>query len=42
MEWERKGLEGKNADKALIKENENLKSIIGETTMANEILKKII
>ena len=40
MEGERKGLEGKDPDKSLIKENENLKSIIGEMTIANEILKK--
>ena len=36
-----KGLEGKDADKSLIKENEKLKSIIGEMTIANEILKKL-
>ena len=40
LEGGRKGLEGKDPDKALIKENENLKSIIGEMTIANEILKK--
>ena len=40
MEGGRKGLEGKDPDKALMKENENLKSIIGEMTIANEILKK--
>ncbi|MCL4452923.1 MAG: hypothetical protein M1317_02320 [Candidatus Thermoplasmatota archaeon] len=37
----RKGLEGKDPDTALIRENENLKAIIGEMTIANEILKKI-
>ena len=37
-----KGLEGKDSDKALVKEVENLKSIIGKMTIANEILKKII
>jgi transposase-like protein len=42
LEAGRKGLEGKDPDKALMKENENLKSIIGEMTIANEILKKII
>ena len=31
-------LEGKDPDKALVKEVENLKSIIGEMTIANEIL----
>ena len=36
----RKGLEGKDPDKSLAKEVENLKSIIGEMTIANEILKK--
>ena len=36
----KKGLEGKDPDNSLIKENENLKSIIGEMTIANEILKK--
>ena len=40
LEGGRKGLEGKDPDKALIKEVENLKSIIGEMTIANEILKK--
>ena len=40
LEGGRKGLEGKDPDKSLIKENENLKSIIGEMTVANEILKK--
>ena len=40
LEAGRKGLEGKDPDKSLIKENENLKSIIGEMTIANEILKK--
>ena len=40
LEGGRKGLEGKDPDKSLIKENENLKSIIGEMTIANEILKK--
>ena len=40
LEGGKKGLEGKDPDKALIKENENLKSIIGEMTIANEILKK--
>jgi hypothetical protein len=29
----RKGLEGKDPDKSLMKENENLKSIIGEMTI---------
>ena len=38
----RKGLGGKDPDKSLIKENENLKAIIGKMTIANEILKKII
>ena len=42
LEGGKKGLERKDPDKALIKENENLKSIIGEMTIANEILKKII
>ena len=42
LEGERKGLEGKDPDKALMKENEELKAIIGEMTIANEILKKII
>ena len=42
LEGGRKGLEGKDPDRALVKEVENLKSIIGEITMANEILKKII
>jgi len=37
----KKGLEGKDPDKSLIKENEKLKSIIGEMTIANEILKKL-
>ena len=37
-----KGLGGKYPDRALIKEVENLKSIIGKMTIANEILKKII
>ena len=41
LEGGRKGLEGKDPDKALIKENEELKAIIGEMTIANEILKKI-
>ena len=36
----RKGLYVKDPDKSLMKENENLKSIIGEMTIANEILKK--
>ena len=40
LEGGKKGLEGKDPDKSLIKENENLKSIIGEMTVANEILKK--
>ena len=40
LEGGRKGLERKDPDKSLIKENENLKSIIGEMTIANEILKK--
>ena len=40
LEGGKKGLEGKDPDKSLIKENENLKSIIGEMTIANEILKK--
>ncbi|WMT55286.1 transposase [Acidiplasma sp.] len=42
LEGGKKGLEGKDADKSLIKENEKLKSIIGEMTIANEVLKKII
>ena len=37
LEWGRKGLEGKDPDKALMKENEGLKAIIGEMTIANEI-----
>ena len=41
LEGGRKGLEGKDPDKALIKEFESLKAIIGEMTIANEILKKI-
>ena len=40
MEGGKKGLEGKDPDKSLIKENEKLRSIIGEMTIANEILKK--
>jgi transposase-like protein len=40
LEGGKKGLEGKDPDKALTKEVENLKSIIGEMTIANEILKK--
>ena len=40
LEGGKKGLEVKDPDKSLIKENENLKSIIGEMTIANEILKK--
>ena len=40
LEGGKKSLEGKDPDKSLIKENENLKSIIGEMTIANEILKK--
>ena len=40
LEGGKKGLEGKDPDNSLIKENENLKSIIGEMTIANEILKK--
>ncbi len=40
LEGGRKGLAGKDPDKALIKENEGLKGIIGEMTIANEILKK--
>ena len=42
LECGRKGLEVKDSDKALMKENVNLRSIIGEMTIANEILKKII
>ena len=42
LEGGRKGLEGKDPDRDLIKEVENLKSIIDEMTIANEILKKII
>ena len=42
LEWGKKGLEGKDPDKSLIREVENLKAIIGEMTIANEILKKII
>ena len=38
----RKGLKGKDLDKSLVKEVENLKSIIGEMTITNEILKNII
>ena len=41
LEGERKGLEEKDPDKALMKENENLKAIIGEMKIANEILKII-
>ena len=41
LEGGKKGLEGKDPDKSLIKENEKLKSIIGEMTIANEILKKL-
>ena len=41
LEGGKKGLEGKDPDKSLMKENENLKSIIGEMTIANEILKKL-
>ena len=37
LEGGRKGLEGKDPDKALMKENEELKAIIGEITIANEI-----
>ena len=40
LEGGRKGLEGKDPDKSLAKEVESLKSIIGEMTVANEILKK--
>ncbi|MFG1390347.1 transposase [Acidiplasma aeolicum] len=40
LEGGKKGLEGKDPDRPLIKEVENLKSIIGEMTIANEILKK--
>ena len=40
FEGGRKGLEGKDPDKSLMKENESLKAIIGEMTIANEILKK--
>ena len=40
LEGGRKGLAGKDPDKALMKENEELKGIIGEMTIANEILKK--
>ena len=39
--WKDQLLEGKDPDKALIKENEELKAKIGEMTIANEILKKI-
>ena len=42
LEGGKKGLEGKDPDKSLMKENEKLKSIIGEMTIANEVLKKII
>ena len=42
LEGGRKGLEGKDPDKSLAKEVESLKAIIGEMTVANEILKKII
>ncbi|KJE49802.1 MULTISPECIES: transposase [Acidiplasma] len=42
LEGGKKRLEGKHPDKSLIKENEKLRSIIGEMTIANEILKKII
>ena len=40
LEGGRKGLEGKDQDKSLAKEVESLTSIIGEMTIANEILKK--
>ena len=40
--WREQFLEGKDPDRSLIKEVENLKAIIGEMTIANEILKKII
>ena len=40
LEGGKKELEGKDPDRPLIKEVENLKSIIGEMTIANEILKK--
>ena len=42
LEGGKKRLEGKDPDKALIKEVENLKTIIGKMTIANEIFKKII
>ena len=40
LEGGRKGLEGKDPDKSLAEEVESLKAIIGEMTIANEILKK--
>ena len=42
LEGGRKGLEGNDPDKSLAKGVESLKAIIGEMTIANEILKKII
>ena len=39
LEGGRKGLEGNDPDKSLMKENESLNAIIGEMTIANEILK---
>ncbi len=42
LEGGKKGLEGKDSDKSLMKENEKLRSIIGEMTIENELLKKII
>ena len=41
LESKRRGLEGKDPDRALMKENEKLSSIIDEMTIANEILKII-
>ena len=37
LEGGKKGLEGKDPDKSLIKEVENLKTIIGKMTIANEM-----
>ncbi len=39
--WKEQFLEGNGPDRFLIKENENIKAIIGEMTIANEILKII-
>ena len=40
LERGKKVFEGKDLDKSLIKENENLKAKIGEMSIAKEILKK--